>query len=588
MAKESKKRNLGRGLSALLGEDAAPEAIAEGPNEIRRLPVEFLTPGRFQPRQTVDDEPLRELAQSIADKGVLQPLLVRADETTPDRYEIIAGERRWRAAQLAQVHEVPVIIKELGDSEALEIALIENLQREDLSALDEAQGYQRLKDEFAYTQAELAASLGKSRSHVANTLRLLNLPDPVKGMIAQGALTAGHARALLNADDPAALARAVARRGLNVRQTEKLVQKEQRPARVKAEPTKDADTVALENELANILGLKVGIAFRGDQGSMTIHYQSLEQLDDILFRLSQGALGAFNMPLEGADGGSAWVEPTEPDYADDELPEAMPDDEADNAALAAADEALSSYSEDGASLSFADTSAAIADILAEKAKAAPVSPGNHEEDYAATAIAIDEILANADAYDADAIDEITAEAGNLGDLTSIDPEFTSEPDADSSASVKDINDADDAAEDTAGVSPDANEIDAMLAAADIPDNDEFEADVETGTEADESEEDLAEASPDADAIDAMLAAAEIPDVDDMDGAEQPDAELSDADAAALIAGIAEGLGLNDIPTNGAHTGDLSADNFLIDDDDDDDATADETEGENPRDPHTPE
>jgi ParB family transcriptional regulator, chromosome partitioning protein len=309
-AAESKKKNLGRGLSALLGEDDEFSAEPSGPREIRRLPVEMLKPGRFQPRQTVDDEPLQELAQSIADKGVLQPLLVRRHQKEEGIFEIIAGERRWRAAQLAQVHEVPVIVKELDDREALEIGLIENLQREDLSPLDEAEGFRRLKDEFSYTQATLAASLGKSRSHVANTMRLLNLPAPIKDMIERSTLSAGHARALLNADDPVKLARTVARRGLNVRQTEKLVQRQSRPAKPRASG-KDSDTLALERDLSNLLGLKVGIRFKGGSGTLTIQYQSIEQLDDILHKLSQGAHGA---PREDA--------PIWPENGDDPLFEA--------------------------------------------------------------------------------------------------------------------------------------------------------------------------------------------------------------------------------------------------------------------------
>lgn len=291
MAADSKKKNLGRGLSALLGEDDEFPTESTGTREPRRVPVELLKPGRYQPRQTVEDEPLRELAQSISDKGVLQPLLVRRHPEEEGHFEIIAGERRWRAAQLAQVHEVPVIVKVLDDREALEVGLIENLQREDLSPLDEAEGFRRLKEEFSYTQAALAASLGKSRSHVANTMRLLGLPGPIKDMIERGTLSAGHARALLNASDPVKLARTVARRGLNVRQTEKLVQKESRPAKPRA-PGKDTDTLALERDLSNLLGLRVGIRFKGGAGALTIQYQSIEQLDDILHRLSQGTHGA--------------------------------------------------------------------------------------------------------------------------------------------------------------------------------------------------------------------------------------------------------------------------------------------------------
>lgn len=306
MAAEGRRRNLGRGLSALLGEDdevGGGEAVARG---LQMLPIEFLHPSPFQPRHRMNDERLQELAQSIADKGVLQPLLVRRDGGRADSYEIIAGERRWRAAQLARLHEVPVIVREMEDREALEIALIENLQREDLSALDEADGYRRLKDEFSYTQAELASALGKSRSHVANTMRLLNLPDAVKEMIETSALTAGHARALLNATDPVALARTVARRGLNVRQTEKLVQAESRPARTRHAGGRDPDTVALERDLSQLLGLRVGIQFRGGAGSLTIHYQSLEQLDEILHRLSRGATGSRGvLPPESGENDDA-------------------------------------------------------------------------------------------------------------------------------------------------------------------------------------------------------------------------------------------------------------------------------------------
>jgi len=334
MAAEGRRRNLGRGLSALLGEDEATAGAADDGRAIRVLPIEFLHPSPYQPRHRMNDEPLRELAQSIADKGILQPLLVRRDAEQADSYEIIAGERRWRAAQLAQIHEVPVIVREMADREALEIALIENLQREDLSPLDEADGYRRLKEEFSYTQEELAASLGKSRSHVANTMRLLNLPDAVKEMVEGGVLTAGHARALLNAEDAAGLAAVVARRGLNVRQTEKLVQAKAGPAARRSGGGRDPDTIALERDLSNLLGLKVGIRFRGGSGNLTIQYQSLEQLDEILHRLSQGATGSRGAlpsgdaidplpddPLEAL----ADLLPDDDDPADGVQPDAMPD-----------------------------------------------------------------------------------------------------------------------------------------------------------------------------------------------------------------------------------------------------------------------
>lgn len=292
MAQDGKK-NLGRGLSALLGEESDPPA--PGPESHRgpqTLPIEFLRPGRYQPRKSMDEGEIEDLADSIRGKGILQPILVRKQDGEEDVYEIIAGERRWRAAQRAQLHEVPVIVRELGDSEALEIALVENLQRENLSSMDEAEAYGKLMDEFSHTQEGLADSLGKSRSHIANTLRLLNLPDVVKEQLRGGQLSAGHARALLGADDPAALAKSVIRRGLNVRQTEKLVKKAQSPMEgAPPKPGKDPDTLALERDLAALIGLRVDIDFKGKGGRLTLFYDHLEQLDDILHRLSQGSIG---------------------------------------------------------------------------------------------------------------------------------------------------------------------------------------------------------------------------------------------------------------------------------------------------------
>ncbi|MCW9003565.1 MAG: ParB/RepB/Spo0J family partition protein [Rhodospirillales bacterium] len=306
-----KRESLGRGLGALLGGESAAataaSAAAEGGKATRTLPIEFLHPGRYQPRRTIGEEQVRDLAASIREKGVLQPILVRRHPTIADAYEIIAGERRWRASQLAQLHEVPVIIKDLNDQETLEIALIENLQRENLSPLDESEGYARLMEEFAYTQEALAKSLGKSRSHVANMMRLLNLPEAVKELLDGGAISTGHARALLAASDPAALAREVVKKGLNVRQTEKLVGKaekggESAAAAKPAAQAKDTDTLALERDLGNMLGLKVDIRFTGKGGSLTIHYNNLEQLDDVLHRLSHGAHGHATGLQEGSDG----------------------------------------------------------------------------------------------------------------------------------------------------------------------------------------------------------------------------------------------------------------------------------------------
>ncbi|HBT41403.1 MAG TPA: chromosome partitioning protein ParB [Rhodospirillaceae bacterium] len=285
-----KRRNLGRGLSALLGEDTSPAQAAGA----RQIAIEKLHPGRYQPRRNMGEAELQDLAQSIRELGVLQPILVREHPDRPGDYEIIAGERRWRAAQLAQLHEVPVLVKVLSNKETLEVALVENLQREDLSPLEEAVGLQRLMDEFGHTQEALAKAVGKSRSHVANMLRLLGLPDVVKAMVDNGDLSAGHARALLSATAPEVLARQVVDQGLSVRQTEQLVQ---RAATAKSSGArrgpkeKDADTRALETDLSDLLGLRVAIAAKGREGSVTLYYKSLDQLDGLLQRLSGQAAG---------------------------------------------------------------------------------------------------------------------------------------------------------------------------------------------------------------------------------------------------------------------------------------------------------
>ncbi|MBT3237437.1 MAG: ParB/RepB/Spo0J family partition protein [Rhodospirillaceae bacterium] len=293
--KDDKKRKLGRGLSALLGEEVVAETVsvsgtvATSGKAVRTLPIGQLQPGKFQPRHIMDDALIDDLSRSISEKGILQPLLVRPLDG-PDSYEIIAGERRWRAAQKARQHEVPVIIKQLDDRETLEIALIENLQRQDLSAMEEAEGYQRLMDEFSHTQEELAKAMGKSRSHVANMMRLLGLPDAVRKMIDEGQLSAGHGRALLTSDNPLKLAKTVIKQGLNVRQTEKLTQ-QKGPSAKSVAAAKDPDTVALENDLAAMLGLKVDIRFKNGRGALTIHYNDLGQLDDVLARLSSQPKG---------------------------------------------------------------------------------------------------------------------------------------------------------------------------------------------------------------------------------------------------------------------------------------------------------
>jgi ParB family transcriptional regulator, chromosome partitioning protein len=294
MSDDTRRRGLGRGLSSLFGEEGeGPAAAAAGTPSAgpQMMATELLHPGRYQPRRQFDQESMDALVESVKAQGILQPLLVRPHPEIANAYEIIAGERRWRAAQAAQLHEVPVIVRELGDRETLEIALVENIQRQDLNPLEEAEGYRRLLEEFSHTQEDLARVVGKSRSHIANSLRLLTLPDPVRIMLQDGRLTAGHARALLNAGDPIGLAEEVAKRGLNVRQAEKLAKLAKEGAasgKVSAPAAKLADTAALERELAALLGLKVTIAFDGQGGALTIHYRTLEQLDDVLRRLSNG------------------------------------------------------------------------------------------------------------------------------------------------------------------------------------------------------------------------------------------------------------------------------------------------------------
>ncbi|HEX3862176.1 MAG TPA: ParB/RepB/Spo0J family partition protein [Stellaceae bacterium] len=283
---KNKRAPLGRGLSALFGEVGARPAVDSG--GARTVPIEAIRPSAFQPRRVFAEAELEALAQSIREKGIVQPLLVRpVAEATAD-FELVAGERRWRAAQRVGLHEVPVVIRSLGDSDALEIALVENLQREDLSPLEEAEAYSRLMKEFNRSQASLAEAVGKSRSHVANTLRLLSLPDPVRRTLETGDLSAGHARALLGAPDPTALAAEVVRRGLNVRATEKLVRRRAtaRPPLPRRLP--DADTLALEHELAAALGLRVSLAPKSRGGSLTLHYASLDQLDRLLALLRRG------------------------------------------------------------------------------------------------------------------------------------------------------------------------------------------------------------------------------------------------------------------------------------------------------------
>ncbi len=283
--KESPKR-LGRGLAALLGDAAVPQNIlAPG---VQSLPVEALEPSPFQPRQEMDGEALRELADSIEKQGILQPLLVRPHPLKTEHYQIIAGERRWRAAQLARLHEVPVLVKPLTDADAMAAGLVENLQREDLNAIEEAEGYKRLLEEFALSQDKLGEAVGKSRAHIGNVVRLLKLPEPVRAMLRTGQITAGHARALLTHPDPVKAAREVIKRELSVRQTEALVNQAARANKPVAGKVVagDADIEALASGLAERLGLLVQIKFNGKNGSLTLHYANLDQLDGLLALLN--------------------------------------------------------------------------------------------------------------------------------------------------------------------------------------------------------------------------------------------------------------------------------------------------------------
>lgn len=291
---QDKRTNLGRGLAALFGEEGEDYASLDKVRTTKEVPIERIHPNHKQPRRYFDDKAIEALAESIKANGILQPILVRRHPERASDFEIVAGERRWRAAQLAKLHQVPVVIKELSDAQALEVALVENVQRQDLTPIEEAEGYRRLINEFDHTQEKLAESVGKSRSHIANTLRLLSLPEDVKKLLGEGALTAGHARALLGAQDPGALAKHIISGNFSVRQAENLARstkwkegaKKDATAPSATKPAKDPDTVALERDLSALLGLKVKINFHGEGGSLVVHYRTIEQLDDVLRRLS--------------------------------------------------------------------------------------------------------------------------------------------------------------------------------------------------------------------------------------------------------------------------------------------------------------
>jgi ParB family chromosome partitioning protein len=292
MSDDLSKRRLGRGLAALIGEMDQPVPVGEPQRAVsadRAIPIEFIARSQRNPRRHFDENELQDLASSIRQHGIVQPVVVRTIGV--NRYEIIAGERRWRAAQLAGFTDVPVIVRDVDDRTALELAIVENVQRSDLNPLEEAMGYEQLIAEHGYTQNDLGEIIGKSRSHVANSLRLLKLPDPVRDMLADGSLSAGHARALVSTSDPSGLARTIVSKGLSVRDAERLAQNdiksqgdalEKRPS-----AEKDSDTVALERSLSDALGLDVKISHKGGSGQIRIGYRTLEQLEAVCRLLEQ-------------------------------------------------------------------------------------------------------------------------------------------------------------------------------------------------------------------------------------------------------------------------------------------------------------
>jgi ParB family transcriptional regulator, chromosome partitioning protein len=295
-----RSRGLGRGLSALMA-DVEPniernESTSDGETGVASVPIENIHPNPDQPRRTFKSHNLDDLANSIRVKGVLQPLLVRVSHKDPNQFEIVAGERRWRAAQIAQLHELPIIIKDFNDEEVLEVAIIENIQRKDLNAIEEAAGYRQLMDRFGHTQEQVAVALGKSRSHIANLLRLLSLPADVRQLLIDGKLSSGHARALITCDNPSDLVKIVVARGLSVRQTERLARKgasgsggdKKAPVKKISTIGKDADTKALEGDLSAAIGMKVVVNHQAnfETGNIMITYDTLEQLDDLCRILS--------------------------------------------------------------------------------------------------------------------------------------------------------------------------------------------------------------------------------------------------------------------------------------------------------------
>jgi len=296
MVEQKLKRGLGRGLSALMSDVSGVQSNSGSDSNLpdRSLPIEKLEPNPDQPRRDFDQSALSDLAASIGEKGIIQPLIVRESPRKVGMYEIVAGERRWRAAQMAKLHEIPVLVRTFDDMEVLEIAIIENIQRADLNPIEEALGDQQLMEHFDHTQEKLAQALGKSRSHIANLVRLLGLPKDVQSMLREGRLSSGHARALITSDDPLGLAKVVVKKGLSVRATERLVKKNTESGLVEqrkipsAAPEKDADTKALEGDLSANLGMRVALNHKSgaENGSLVIKYETLDQLDELCRRLT--------------------------------------------------------------------------------------------------------------------------------------------------------------------------------------------------------------------------------------------------------------------------------------------------------------
>jgi ParB family chromosome partitioning protein len=291
MADEAGRSRLGRGLAALMGDVGEETKTTDKGRNQRPVPIEFLRPNPRNPRRHFAETELDELAASMRERGIIQPIVVRPVKGATDSYEIIAGERRWRAAQRAGLHVVPIVPLDVSDDEALQLAIIENVQRADLNPLEEAAGYQALISEFEHSQDAIAKMVGKSRSHVANTLRLLKLPQSVQAYIGEGKISAGHARMLVGQPDPERLAREIVERGLNVRQVEAMAQERAhasgKSVKARARGTKDADTAALEKRLSDALGLAVTIDHRGQGGVLTIRYRGVEQLDEVIRRLER-------------------------------------------------------------------------------------------------------------------------------------------------------------------------------------------------------------------------------------------------------------------------------------------------------------